>query len=237
MESMVRISGSIASELVAGEQISFFIFNEHDVIQRCHARGIFYETEELAIISDFFSRGSVFVDIGANVGNHTIYVCKYLHPSQAILFEPNPQAIPILQINLALNGLQRLVDLTHLGVGLSDVPGKARAIVPPNNLGATRLELSDIADGLPLIPGDAALMQRRVDFIKMDVEGMEMKVLRGLDRTIAKWRPSIFIEVDQRNAVAFQEWARGHDYITARTYRRYPHNENYMIVPIEAPPH
>jgi hypothetical protein len=101
-------------------------------------------------------------------------------------------------------------------------------------LGGTRLSIAEEAGGLPMIRGDDILMQRRVDFIKIDVEGMEMAVLAGLVGTIAKWRPPMFIEVDISNAEAFQEWIRVHGYVTARKYRRYPTNENYMVVPVEA---
>jgi FkbM family methyltransferase len=157
-----------------------------------------------------------------------------MHPSQVIVVEPNPEAISILKINVALNGLQRLVDLSHLGVGLSDIEGKVQAIVPSNNLGGTRMRSTEESDGLPVIRGDDILIQRRVDFIKMDVEGMEMPVLNGLVGTIAKWRPPMFIEVENGNAEAFREWIRACDYITVDKYRRYSSNENYMVVLVEA---
>jgi hypothetical protein len=43
-------------------------------------------------------------DIGANVGNHTLYVCKFLRAAQAIVFEPSALTMAILQINVRLNG-------------------------------------------------------------------------------------------------------------------------------------
>lgn len=230
---MWHMAGTVWSQTFLGNEVQFFVADPHDLIQSHHANGKFYEVEELAIIAQFFPRGGVFVDIGANVGNHVIYVGKYLHPAQVIVFEPNPAAIPILRINLALNYLERLVDISHVGVGLSDAPARARAHVPPGNLGATRMQVNDEPDGLPLIRGDDALVGRRVDFIKMDVEGMEMRVLDGLTKTVAKWRPLIFIEVENGNVDAFREWLRSTDYVTARTYRRYQANENYMVVPVE----
>jgi FkbM family methyltransferase len=229
-----HISGTVWSGNVLGEELQFFVTDPYDVIQSHHARGTFYELEELAIIAEFFPRGGVFVDIGANVGNHILYVCKFLHPTQVVVFEPNPAATPILRINLALNHLERSVDLSHIGVGLSDATARARAHVPPGNLGATRMQISAELDGLPLIRGDDVLVGRPVDFIKIDVEGMEMQALRGLTGTIAKWRPRIFIEIENGNVGAFREWQRSNDYVTERTYRRYEANENYMIVPVEA---
>jgi FkbM family methyltransferase len=231
---MTRIDGAICSTFVAGKQVHFFVTNEHDEIQYHHVAGRFYETEELAIIAQFFPRGGVFLDIGANIGNHTIYVCNYLAPLQVIVIEPTAVVIPILKINLALNGLLPLVDLSHLGVGLSDAPGRAVAHVPGNNLGGTTLRITKEAEGLPLVRGDDLLMQRRVDFIKMDVEGMEMLALAGLAETIARWRPPMFIEVENDNAGVFREWLDAHRYVTVHTYRRYPSNENYMVVPAAA---
>lgn len=231
---MTSIDGTICSEVVAGREVHFFVVNRLDEIQRHHTYGHFYEIEELEIIAQYFPRDGVFADIGANVGNHTIYVGNYLHPMQVIAIEPNPAAIPILKINVALNGLQRLVDLSHLGVGLSDAPGRARAIVPLDNLGGTEMHITEESEGLALIRGDDILLQRRIDFIKLDVEGMEMPVLAGLVGTIAKWRPPMFIEVDDHNAAAFQEWVRTNDYVAVRRYRRYDTNENQMVVPVEA---
>jgi hypothetical protein len=112
---MTRMDGAVCSTSIAGKQVHFFVTNEHDEIQYHHVAGRFYETEELTIIAQFFPRGGVFVDIGANVGNHSIYVCNYLEPLQVVAIEPNPVVIPILKINLALNGLLPLVDLSHLG--------------------------------------------------------------------------------------------------------------------------
>lgn len=234
MKQASYIEGAIVSNEIFGRKISFFVTDKNDVIQRWHADGRFYEEEELAIISEFFPRGGVFVDVGANVGNHTIFVAKYLYPKDIILFEPNPQTVPLLMFNISLNDLREVVDLSHLGVGLSDTEGKAQTWAPPGNLGATRLRASNGADGLPLIRGDDVLMGRQIDFIKIDVEGMEMKILSGLCGTIARWRPSMFIEVENVNVEAFIEWANSYAYQVLRKYRRYKANENYIVVPVEA---
>lgn len=231
--AMSTLLGQVSSWVDSGELIRFFVVDKNDIIQHNHAASRFYEREELRIIGNYFPRGGVYVDIGSNVGNHVVYVCKFLHPSQAILFEPNPPAISILELNIALNGLGPVVDSSHLGVGLADVPGTVRPIIPDGNLGATRLVESDGPDCLQLIKGDQALESRRVDFIKLDVEGMEIRALSGLTRTISRWRPPMFVEVDNANADAFSSWVLANDYAIAESFQRYPQNVNHMVVPVE----
>jgi FkbM family methyltransferase len=228
------IEGSICSATIADQEVHFFVANPRDEIQRHHAQGRFYETEELEIVEQFFPIGGVFVDIGANVGNHAIYAGKYLHPTQIVAIEPNPVAVELLKINVALNGLQSLVDLSHIGTGFADVPCWAHALIPYDNLGGARMNIVEGTEGLKLIPGDDILLQRRVDFIKLDVEGMEMLVLTGLAGTIAKWRPPMFIEIETDNADAFQEWIDAQAYVTVYKTRRYSTSENYIVVPNEA---
>jgi FkbM family methyltransferase len=150
-----------------------------------------------------------------------------------VLFEPNPPAIEILKINMALNGLLGIADFSHLGVGLSDAAGRAHPIVPDRNLGGTRLQPTDESSGLPLIRGDDVLSRRHIDFIKIDVEGMEMQVLSGLFETILKLRPFVFIEVSNTNKNKILDWVKANDFKIARTYHRYDSSENYMLAPVE----
>jgi hypothetical protein len=84
---------------------------------------------------------------------------------------------------------------------------------------------------LRVIAGDEALAQAKVDFIKIDVEGMEMQVLGGLAQTLARCRPVIFIEVDEANRAAFLAWVDANRYDIAATFRRYPVNENFLLKP------
>jgi FkbM family methyltransferase len=228
---MNQISGTVVTATIKGKEIRFFVANPEDVIQKQHFRGRLYEVEELAIIAECFPAGGVFVDIGTNVGNHAIFVGKYLNPTQVIAFEPNPPAIEILRINLALNGLTDLVDLSHLGIGLSHAAARANLVMRDGNLGATRLHTTQEPDGLPLMRGDDVLGDAHVDFIKLDVEGMEINVLRGLERTIKRCRPRIFVEVDDRNIDPFKTWMSRHAYSVAQAHRRNPRNENFMILP------
>lgn len=227
---MNSIRGAVTTTQIKGEVIRFFVVNDSDIIQKRHAIGAFYEVEELAIISEFFDPGSTFVDIGTNVGNHAIYVSKYLRPGHVILFEPNPPAIEILTINLLLNGLLDKVNINHLGFGLAEIEGEATPKIPVDNLGGTQLVSASEAGTIKLARGDRLLANEPVGFLKIDVEGMELGVLSGLEQTIRRNRPRMFVEVENKNIPSFLAWAEARDYKVAKTFRRYRTNENFLLV-------
>ncbi len=216
---------------VHGERVYFTVANPEDVIQAHHMAGAFYEPEELAIIARHFPIGGAFLDIGANVGNHTLYAAKFLHARRVVCIEPNPEAIALLRANVALNGVEGAVDLTHLGLGLSDHSGAGAGMrVPPRNLGGARMV--EGRGDLRLERADALLAGERFDLIKIDVEGMELQVLAGLEGLLAQHRPKIFVEVDNANAEGFAAWTAGAGYGVIESFRRYRANTNHLIGPL-----
>lgn len=228
------IDGVICSSEIDGRAVKFFVSNRVDHIQQHHLKGEFYEQKELMLIAEYFEKGGVFADIGANVGNHSLYVGLFLAPTAIIPFEPNPAVLPTLRINLLLNRLSHIADGTHIDVGLSDKSGYAKVIMPDTrNLGGAKLQSADDTGTIQLMQGDLALGDRKVDFIKIDVEGMEMRVLAGLAMTIKRCRPKLFIEVDNSNMAAFSEWVTNNEYCVVERFRRYVENENYMVIPQE----
>ena len=228
---MVNIVPGLFCEFVhRGQGVRFFVRNVADSIQNVHTMGSFYEVPELRIIERYVKPNGCFLDVGANVGNHAIYVAKFCAQREIIVIEPTPQAIFLLRLNLLLNQLN--LDTSHLGVGLSDREQMAEAVIPLHNLGGTRLDPTD-GGSLKLVTGDSLFEGRQIDFIKIDVEGGELQVLAGLERTIAACRPSMFIEVDDDNQEAFAAWLDEHRYRVIQRFRRYKVNENYMVAPEE----
>lgn len=233
MNAVLPEGAQVIDARIKGRAVRFCVADPGDKIQSKHARGRFWEREELDLMAAHFPRGGVFADIGANVGNHTLFAALFMKASRVIAFEPNPPAIAVLRANVALNGLEDRVDLTHLGWGLSDTEGTGFSTMTKRaNLGATTL-VPDGQGSLSVRTGDAMLDGQRVDFIKMDIEGMEMQALRGLDRTIRTQRPPLFLELDHANAEAFREWLAVHDYVIAQEGRNYPANQDLLVLPKE----
>ncbi|MBY5932175.1 FkbM family methyltransferase [Tateyamaria omphalii] len=213
-------------------RIVFCTNMENDPIQRNHRKGSFYELSELKEIEDVFPDGGTFVDIGANVGNHTLYAAAFLKASRVIPIEPNPAAYRLLIQNVLLNGLDDIVDFSHLGIGLSDSEERGYAVQKrTRNLGAARLQKTG-KGGLTVVPADEVLKDETPDFIKIDVEGMEMKVLAGLQDTAARCRPNFMVEVDLENDDAFHAWCASSGYEVASCKQRYKQNRNYLLKPV-----
>lgn len=215
---------------ILGRRFQLASDRPRDPIQRKHRKGMFYEKAELEQIKRHLPLRGTFVDIGANIGNHSVFVAAFMAPLRIIPFEPNPAACKLLLANIAMNGLLDVFDLAHLGLGLSSEPGDGYGLKgTARNLGAGRLDAG--AGDIRTIRGDDALRGHKVDMIKIDVEGMEMEVLGGLSRTLRKSQPKIMIEVDERNYDAFDAWVPAQNYEVVEKVQRYDNNINYLLAP------
>lgn len=215
---------------VLGETVFFTVTDPKDEIQQYHARGEFYESEELEILSRHFPHGGRFCDIGANLGNHSIFLAKFKQASRIVLIEPNPEAIELLESNIHLNGLWSVCERGHLGIGLSDGAAEnAWLRVPKGNLGGARIK--EGKGDVPMAVGDVVFKDENFDLIKIDVEGFEIKVLSGMENIFRSSRPKMFIEVNRNNDEAFHSWCKAFGYCEVERFQRYPSNINYMVAP------
>ena len=98
----------------------------------------------------------------------------------------------------------------------------------PDNLGASRLEL-DSAGSVRSVPIDK-LISADVNFIKIDVEGMEMEVLEGAAGLIQRWRPKLMVEVAKENRSQFLQWLETNSYAINREFI-YVNATNIMVAP------
>ncbi|HHL22367.1 MAG TPA: FkbM family methyltransferase [Aliiroseovarius sp.] len=216
---------------IRDRRVIFCTDMENDPIQRNHRRGQFYEAKELAGLAELFPAGGTFVDIGANVGNHSLYAALFLGAARVIAFEPNPLAYRLLVQNVLVNGLEQVIDLSRLGVGVgAREEGGYSMERRRRNLGGAKM-LPGESGKLRVLPGDILLEGEAPALIKIDVEGMEMAVLEGLKATLRQHRPVLLVEVDNENEAAFMEWAEAAGYDVARTVQRYRLNKNHLLTP------
>jgi FkbM family methyltransferase len=158
-----------------------------------------YSREELRLIADVLLTldSPVFVDVGANVGHHTLFAA--LHSRLVLAFEPFEAVAWRLTQKITENHLSN-VRLFNFALG--DHTGLS-VYTPPNghNTGTGSFVGSSESAGpalqLPIRRGDDVLVEmgiEKVDFIKIDTEGYEPFVLAGLRQTLTRSRPIIFFE-------------------------------------------
>ncbi len=224
------LHGTIVEGAHDGVPIRFFVENDFDAVQHSHRQGRFYEQEELAIIASGWRMGrarGAFVDVGANVGNHALYALLVLGTERVVAFEPQAEALRLLRINALLNGCDEALTIHPLG--LSDKAGRAEVATVHNNLGASRLSAS-AAGPVALARGDDLLAGQDIALVKIDTEGYELPVLRGLSATIAHSRPPLFVEVELENIAAFEQFCAENGYKVTERFQRYPTSVNYLAI-------
>lgn len=178
------------------KNIKMYLPCERDYIQAemiIHKR--FFENKELSKIHEFVSPGMTILDIGANIGNHTIYFASVLGAKKVYSFEPMVLTASIFRKNILLNRLENVVTLFEYGLGKENT--KAKVVfdgTAVNNLGGTAL--SECEDGtLEIKKLDDLNILEKIDFIKIDVEEMEASVLSGAKNTIQRDKPLIWVEI------------------------------------------
>ncbi|EJB9062806.1 FkbM family methyltransferase, partial [Campylobacter jejuni] len=148
-----------------------------------------YEYEMLQDFLKKAKKNTIIVDIGANIGNHSLYLAA--HGFDVCAFEANQTLCDIFKISIKLNGFK---NLKLYEFGLSDK--KEMAVLDnlnPENLGGQSLKIEDFGN-IFLHPLDDIKFEKDISIIKIDVEGMETKVLNGAINTIKKYRPLLYIE-------------------------------------------
>lgn len=152
--------------------------------------------------------GQTIFDIGTNVGNVTLEAAKAVGSSGKIhSFEPDAVNFERLQSNLKLNNFS---NISANKLGLGDKPGQFTiANVSPGNKGMNRIIKEESADfkssQIQVTTIDKYVEEKNIntiDLIKIDVEGFEYNVLKGGTRSIEKFHPTFFIELDDNNLKA-----------------------------------
>lgn len=147
-----------------------------------------HDQNMLPLLRPYIPEGATVLDIGAYIGDHTVYYAACAGPSGAVhAFEPNPEAFACLAHNTAdlpnVSAYQVAASSHEHLIGIAkDTNAGASFATPDGDIPCLAIDKLNIG---------------RCDFIKLDCEGMEPRAMRGMAETVARCLPAILIEVNR----------------------------------------
>lgn len=155
-----------------------------------------WEADVMKLLERTLRPGSTFVDVGANVGFHTVLAAQAVGPDgRVVSVEPAPWSLELLRANVWRHGARQV---TVAPVAASDAAGTVRLELDPRHRSGARLTDAPGAVEVETARLDELVPDGAVDVMKVDVEGAEPLVLRGapglLDRS-----PSLVAVVEFRD--------------------------------------
>lgn len=209
----------------AGLRVYTYIGND---LSKCLFVGGCYEPNEFAFLDEILQPGMSFVDVGANEGLYTVFAAAKVGMGGRVLaLEPSRREYARLTDNVRLNELR---NVKALRIAASDFNGKARLRVAGyeheghNTLGELGQEVEfSREEEVQARRLDDVLAEEgveKVDVVKIDVEGAEEAVIRGMAETLARHRPMMLMEVFDRALRAQGSSAKSLiDLLRSRGYR------------------
>jgi len=185
--------------LISGRHGRFFI-NKNDtyVGKSLQLYGEWSEVE-IDLFAQFVRPGDSIIEAGANIGSHTVWLAKQAGESGTVIaFEPARHTFQLLCANLVANECLNVIALQQ---ALSDTVGFVNfPMLDPRgnwNFGGASLKKTwtDRSESVACTTLDS-LDLARIDFIKADVEGVEIELLHGGKRLIGQHRPIVYLEIN-----------------------------------------
>lgn len=156
-----------------------------------------FEKEEISICEKFLSKNSIVLDVGANIGIHSLYFSKIAKEGMILAIEPSPKTY-----NILLRNIYGKKNIIPLNIAIADSTSILDFYEAEDNayssLKDTRRKRIKTVHPVVAFSIDQLLSNlylEQIDLVKIDVEGLEQLVLEGMTDTIAKYKPCIFCEI------------------------------------------
>lgn len=214
-----------------------------------------WDDTALNVVTQFSTEGTIYIDIGANIGLTCIPIANLDY--KTIAFEPNPIALELLTKNVALNSPTNFYLFPFAVSSNSEELERLKIFVPKGNIGAssTNSQWSPGVDELSIFSVPIVSLQAAMDLlfpnnsvknfnnviIKLDIEGYEDTAMKGSESLISQLRPVVIFENNPTDKnVEERFWSKWLDYefvvIKDKNIETFDQNkryENVIAIPLE----
>ena len=154
----------------------------------------FFDEFILVFFDKYVKDNSVILDIGGNIGNHSLY-WAIVRKAQAIhTFEPYKILYDHICKHVEINNLENIITVHNNGIGAENTKAQPNVLYY-DNMGGSSITPSSEGSINIFTLDSVELNVNRIDLIKIDTEGHEYNVLLGAKNTIVKYSPTIILEI------------------------------------------
>jgi FkbM family methyltransferase len=183
-----------------------------------------HEFTDMSFLLHFLRSGDIFFDIGANVGSYTLLAAGYCR-AKSIAIEPVADTFDILSKNIVLNKLDSLVTLINAGAGANEGTLSFTSGEDTTNHVIAQNESDGRMVTVPVLTVDSLLTDGVPTLIKIDVEGYETEVLKGMTETLDNGQlKAIIIELNGSGMRYGYDEEKIHDLLMSKGFKPYSYD-------------
>ena len=213
---------------------------ENDYLFKQAIENGIHEPHFVELINKLLLPTDIVLDVGGNIGTHAILLSKKVSKGHVYTFEPQSLVFSILQNNLLLNSCRNVTayrfaisNIDHSTISMQPFTFNKKSI----NNAALQIDLDDAMGDFTLTRTLDSFEFKKIDFIKMDIQGSEVLALNGAKNLLLTKKPIMFIEMEEQylrdlgsSTKELMETLFSLNYVLYRIETSYPCD--YICVPV-----
>jgi FkbM family methyltransferase len=200
-EFIRALKGDIPNITIKSTRNGIFSGLSNDYIFKKALENGIHEEHFVDLINKLLLPTDIALDVGGNIGTHSLILSKKLFKGHVYTFEPQSLVFSILQNNLLLNSCNNVTpyrfaisDKNHSTISMQPFSYNKKSI----NNAALQIDLDGAMGDLTLTRTLDSFNFKKIDFIKMDIQGSELLAIKGAKKLLSEHKPIIFIEMEEQ---------------------------------------
>jgi len=201
-----------------GVEVNAIVKNDKEHMQKHWTHGNFYEVQRNGLLSYIYAtekKGGKIIDIGASIGNHSLFFAAVMQAEELHSIEPHPDSYNHLCENMKSNNLTLAGRIYHMALG--EKPGLC-FMQSESETNVGMMQVKENAEGnVHIMTIDSRTFFEGYDIIKIDVEHYNEQLLKGAKETFTRGKGNIYIEAETPEVLAVTD-----KYMNEYGYQRVP---------------